>query len=566
LLLPQAVATTHLTPPLGDEPYHLLLLDSLTRDHDLSVNDNIDLSSHPEHVIYRTPGWFIHSPVFAFLLLPAFLIAGRVGVVATIALAGAATVTLIARAAATLNVSRSRTLAVVAGLLVSYPIVTFSTQVWPEIPAALLACLLLGWVARPQPPAIAASLLTVLATWVKTRMALLLFPLAVAAWWPSGRRSGRSPVPWLAAGVTAAAALALGWIWFGNPLDPVGRRTLAHLVPLSAGLALRVVGGLTFDAAAGLAFAAPLCLVGVAGFRALWRTGRAGRALLVGALATLLALLSNIEWRGGASPPARYLVPLLAAFALGLALLVQRARRWRPLLAILLPPTFLVAWAFVTRPHLAYNFGDGGHWLADAVARRFLIDARDLLPSFLRLSPATWIVPLLLAAGVALGLVVANRRPSLGRVLGRGSVALWLAAAAAFVVGGHLRHDRQLEVEDPQTVHLSGELEPPPDQMSRFLFPNGWRLGDGDGVLVPLRAKAGTPVSLEGWLDGETVSGATLLVAWNGGASVPVPVAGRGVGRVVLPVAPRDGWQRLGVTLAAPNGGTAVLDRVVVGP
>jgi hypothetical protein len=132
LLLPLAVATTHLTPPLGDEPYHLLLLESLTRDHDLSVNDNIDLSSHPEQVIYRTPGWFIHSPVFAFLLLPAFLIAGRVGVVATIALAGAATVTLIARASAMLGVSRSRALAVEAALLVSYPVVTFSTQVWPR--------------------------------------------------------------------------------------------------------------------------------------------------------------------------------------------------------------------------------------------------------------------------------------------------------------------------------------------------------------------------------------------------------------------------------------------------
>ena len=566
LLLPLAIATTHLTPPLGDEPYHLLLLDSLRHDHDLAVNNNIDLESHPEYVIYRTPGWFIHSPVFALLLLPAFLVVGRSGAVAMMALAGAATVALIARAASTLGVSRSRTLAMAAVLLVSYPVVTFSTQIWPEIPAALLACLLFLWVTRSRPPAIAASVLTVLATWVKTRMGLLLFPLAVAAWWPAGRRTARSPAPWLAAALTAAAALALGWVWFGNPLDPVGRRTIDHLVPTDPTLALRVVGGLTFDAAAGLAFAAPLCLAGVAGFGALWRTGKAGRALLLGSLFTVLALLSNQEWRGGASPPARYLVPLLGAFALGLALLLKRPRRWRPLLAILLPPSTVVAWAFVTRPNLAYNFGDGGHWLADAVARRFLIDARDLLPSFLRPSPATWIVPLALGVGAALGVMLARQWPSLARAFGRGAVALWLTAASAFIVAAHVRHDRQVELEDPQIAHLGGQLEPPPEQMSRFLFPNGWRLADGDRVIIPLSVTPGTPVFLEGWLDGESVAGASLLVSWDGGAPVPVTVAGRGVGRVRLPAAPQDGRQRLSVAFAAPSGGTVVLDRVMVEP
>jgi hypothetical protein len=329
------------------------------------------------------------------------------------------------------------------------------------------------------------------------------------------------------------------------------------------------VGGLAFDAAGGLAFSAPLLFALAVGAAALWRRGGAGaRALLVGAVATVLALANLPEWYGGGAPPARYLVPLLPAFALsGAALFTGPGRRGRALLAALLPPTLLVWWAFATRPHLAFNPGDGGSWLADALALRFVTDTRHLFPSFLRPSAATLAVPAVLVAVSAVALLLARRRPAVGRALARTATALWLTAAAGLVLTLHLRTDRVVELEDPQVARLGGRPEPAAGTYSRFTYPNGWRVSDGEGVEVPLNLRARSRLRLEGWLEGPAAQGATVAAAWDGGAAVDVLVSGNVPGSVALPPPPGPGRHRLRLLLRAPAGGSVVLDRiVVVGP
>jgi hypothetical protein len=131
----------------------------------------------------------------------------------------------------------------------------------------------------------------------------------------------------------------------------------------------------------------------------------------------------------------------------------------------------------------------------------------------------------------------------------------------------HRRTDRVVEVEAPQVQHVGGSPQPPEGTFSRFMYPGGWRLDEGDSVVVPLDVPAGTAVVLEGWLEGDAVAGATLQVSWNGGAAVAVPVSGSGRGRLSLPVAPVGRRVRLAVSFIAPAGGSVVLDRiVVVGP
>ncbi len=101
------------------------------------------------------------------------------------------------------------------------------------------------------------------------------------------------------------------------------------------------------------------------------------------------------------------------------------------------------------------NPGDGGWWLADALARRFGADARHLAPSFLRPAPATVVVPLLVAVAALAVVLAAWRSPRVGRGLARSAVAFALAAAAAVIVVLTQRTDRVVELEDPQVERTS---------------------------------------------------------------------------------------------------------------
>ena len=147
LLVPIALATPHLTPPLyGDEPFHLIVLESLTKDHDLNLANNYDLEHHPYNRIYM--GAFIQPPVLAMFLLPGYLVGGRTGALALLALAGAALVALITRRALELGCPPTRAALLAMVMLVTHPLATFSTQIWVEIPAALAAIAALVLLAR----------------------------------------------------------------------------------------------------------------------------------------------------------------------------------------------------------------------------------------------------------------------------------------------------------------------------------------------------------------------------------------------------------------------------------
>jgi hypothetical protein len=126
------------------------------------------------------------------------------------------------------------------------------------------------------------------------------------------------------------------------------------------------------------------------------------------------------------------------------------------------------------------------------------------------------------------------------------------------------RTDHVVELEDPQVERIGGRLEPPPGTFSRFSYPNGWRVADREGMVVPLNLPPRARLRLEGWLDGPARQGATLLVSWDGGTPKRLLVSSPVPGSVTLPDVPGTGRHTLRITLAAPPGGEAVLDRLVV--
>jgi hypothetical protein len=563
LLAPLALATPRLTPPMyGDEPFHLVVLQSLAQDWDLDLANNLDIEHHPFNRIYVTGRIFLHSPVLGLLLLPGFSVLGRSGALLLLALAGAGVVALVCRRAVTLGVPWSRVSILASAMLLSYPLATYCTQIWVEVPGALATAAGLALLVAVPRRRGAITAAAVAAGAMKMRLALTTAPLAVLAWWPRERSAREVRRAIGVAALLAVAVFGASWVFLGGPL---GLRRLGDFIPKRLAQPFIVVFGLLFDAAGGLAFTAPLLLLALGGTAMLWRrAGQGERAVLLGGALTVTALLHSLEWYGGGAPPARYLVPLLPAFALAGAMLLRWAPRWRSIAWVLVPPTVL-AWAvLLTRPHFSVNPGDGGYWLADALARRFDAGARHLFPSFLAPAPATWAVPaaLVLLAGAVV--LVAARRPGIVRSLARGTVALWLVAGAAVIVTLRTRTDAVVEVEEPQVEHLGGRTEPPEGTFSRFTVPNGWRVGAGDGVALPLNLPAGARVAAEGWLDGTAQQGATLAVSWDDRATVQVPWTGRGPGRVDLPAPPGPGRHRLRVILQAPTGGEAVLDRVLV--
>jgi hypothetical protein len=446
-------------------------------------------------------------------------------------------------------------------VIVSYPLVTYTTQIWPELPGALAVAVILA-AAELRVGGILAIGAALAATVVKTRLALLTFPAAAVAL--TGGSLRRRSLGLLGLAAAAVAALAMGWLTMGHPFGYF--RRIEHLVPTDPVLALRVVGGLLFDHAGGLAFAAPLLLVAVLCSGLLWRRGgSAERAVLVGGGLTVVALLPSIEWYGGGAPPARYLIPLLPVLVLTLGLVLRTPLRWRRLLEVLLPGSLVVWWVLVSRPHFSVNPGDGGWWLSDALARRFAADTQQFFPSFLVPTTATFWFPVAFAV-IAAGLWwLTARRSGAARIFVRFGFALWLVTAAGLAAAVSIRYDRVVEVEAPQVRRRGGVPVPRVGTHSRFAHRMGWQVGDREGVIIPLNLPDDAEVRLEGWLVGNAQSGAKLMVSWDDGAATTIGVKGEGRNaRLRLPDPPGRGHHRLRIFVGAPWAGAAILDRVVI--
>jgi hypothetical protein len=489
-------------PPNGDEPYYLLLTESLASDFDVDLADEYRSEAwrtFATQVVAPQPGdprgphgeiYSRHEPLLPLLLVPFWIVGGLDGVRLAMLLTTAALAATTLAAALALGATRRGALRAWALAAFSPPLLLYSYQVWIEVPAALMVAIALVGLARMRRAetrkparwsAFGFALPLVLLPLLKLRFLAVAAPLALAGVLaPGARRGTRRAVAALVL-VAGAVLLAVNAAIWGNPLR---MHSAAELTLLDLPLArfLRGGVGLFFDVAFGLFAAAPLWLVIVPGtVRMVGRVRRSALPALVLAafLPYLVLVASRHEWYGGWSPPFRYglvALPLLAA-AVAWAFERPLGGFGRAFAALLAAATVLRAAVVLAVPGWSFSVADGrASWL-DVATARFGADVARLLPSAVRPRPATWIVP---ALAVALALLVLRRRPPARRgTAAHLGVAFLILGGVGLLVTAHRLPTRVAQIEDPWVRKTGGEIWPGRWTMDRTRFPGGWLLPAG---------------------------------------------------------------------------------------
>ena len=422
--------------PEGDEPHYLMVADSLLRDGDLSLEDDYargryrafhagELAPH-----YRVRGrngeiYSLHAVGLSLLVLPAYAIGGYPAASFFMAFLAA----LLAREVRELVRAATGSAGLAEGVgwlaVLSPPLIHYAGLVFTEVPAALAVAVVLRCRAADDPRRwwlLEGSALAVL-PWLNVRYApLAVLLLAYLAW-----RRPALRLLWglLVPTIVSAAGLALfhqALYGFFDPRRVYGRRPELSLASLPEGTA-----GLLLDQEFGLLVYAPVFVLAVPGLFLLGRRDHRRAVASLALVAVVLVVAGSWHlWRGGFNPPARFLVPVLAPLALGVAGALSRGLA--PAGALLLGWSIWTGLAGGAQPQLVHRDRDG-----TAPFFRRLSGAEEwtrLLPGFVTAESAPDRRSLAAVWGVALVAAATSARGGGGP--GRWSLALaGLVAAAA---------------------------------------------------------------------------------------------------------------------------------------
>jgi hypothetical protein len=424
-------------PTASDEPHYLIIMQSLVDDHDLDLANQYDNESYREfypdrlpdrHVIHVGP-WQYPIRDLGLPLIGAlpFALAGRAGVVALMGLVAAALAAQLYLACRDLRIAHRPALIGTALVCLTHPILSYTTQIYPELLAALAfvsaaRMVRAGRGATPLALAGAAACIGVL-PWLSTRAALIALGVGLVIAYCALRPSVPVSLTQRAVRVAAAAvpffallgALSfVNWELFGKFMPGAAyylvsdQQQVLTFAPQVGAL------GLLFDRTFGLIPRAPIYLAAALGAIPLWRRGPSALlvALLLGWLAAFIFIASIAYWWADGAPPSRYIVAGLPFFALLLAAGLERLESfrvaaWRMLAAGLAAFSLFIAYVFAVLPNLRYDLAvdirlterDGQ--LFELVGRLARPDPAAAFPSIVRATPLDF------ALGVAwLALVV----------------------------------------------------------------------------------------------------------------------------------------------------------------
>jgi hypothetical protein len=424
--------------PEGDEPHYLMVADSLLRDHDVSLERDYaegryrafhpaDLAPH-----YRVRGrhgeiYSLHAVGLSVLVLPAYAAGGYPAASFFMALLAALLAREVRALAQAWGSGEGPAEAVAWAVALSPPLIHYAGLVFTEVPAALAVAIALRRgrdlsSRRPVDVLLVGAALAVL-PWLNVRyvlLSVLLFLFVV---------SRRPPARAWAALVALATVSAIGLAVYHEVLygffDP--RRVYGRRPEISFAILPEALPGLLLDQEFGLLVYAPIFVLALPGFVLLLRRDRRGAlAAVMLVLATLVLAGSWPMWRGGWNPPARFLLPVVPALALGLAAAFQRG--FGSASALLVGWSVWTGLAGAAEPHLVHRDRDG-----TAPFFRFFSGAEEwtrLLPGYVlpEENPDRHRLALLWTAALALA-AVATLRPG-RRPRGMAAAALGLLAAA----------------------------------------------------------------------------------------------------------------------------------------
>jgi hypothetical protein len=488
--------------PDGDEPFYLLITESLVKDHDRDLaNQYRDLAHSETHRRDLVPQlddptgphgeqYSRHEPFLPILLIPGYLIAGLPGALATIALFGVLLVRQTIRMAEDEGIDDGTIRVLFPFFAFAPPIVFYVARIWPEVPGALAFVeAVRGVRQRRMKRALPAMLFLGL---LKVRFVLI--DIVFVALWGAGalaggfstRQRGRRPIQ--LALIVAIPLLILAVIT-GTALNG---HSLTELQPYS--LIQHEVGffGLLLDGMSGLLFQAPFYLLGI--FALLyWRSMPPSfRIGIIAALPYVISLVPRAEWHGGWSPPLRYIVVFMPVLFLGAAALwsagispskgvAERVRNAPALLALAALWTLGLTIHGLAFPWRLFHIESGENFAGEWLSTLYQADFSRLFPSFIRVNAAALIASIAFVAALLILRFV--RVPQM-------LIAPLLAIALVVGFGYALRPAGIIEFEDAHVIHHGGELYPEMYTVARFFHRSGWTLKAGESM--SFLARAGT--------------------------------------------------------------------------
>jgi hypothetical protein len=445
------------TPIDGDEPYYLLITESIAHDRDLDLtNQYRDLAHSATGRTDLVPqigdvgGRSRLEPFLPLLMVPGYLVAKLWGALLTIVLFGA----LLARSTFRLFEDEcidDATIRMLFPLIaLGPPILFYAARIWPEVPAAFFFVEAVRGVRERRP----VRWLPALAGFVLLKFRFLLVAVVLLA------RALRDWRHIAIAIVIVAIALGFGMVTTGH--------TWREVIPGPPLGMLYGFFGLLVDGAAGILFQAPVYAFGVLA-AAHWRSMPVSFRLgLSSSVLYLIYLVPRPEWHGGWSPALRYIVFLMPILALGVAAIWKRIAA--PLLFAAIAWTFAITAHGLTYPWRLFHIANGENVVGETLSTIWHSDFSRLFPSFIRPNFAAMVAAIL----AVIAFVVFRT--------GRTIVPALIAAliAIAFVFGR--KPGNRIDFEDAHVIHRGGELFPYEYQVQRFAYRGGWIVRAGDSL------------------------------------------------------------------------------------
>jgi hypothetical protein len=527
----------------GDEPFYLLITESLIRDGDFDLRNQYaalgeseagrtDLEPQPgDPVGPKGQQYSRHEPFLSLLMIPGYLLGGLTGAALTIALFGL----LLARSVLLLleeeGFSQKTMVLTFAFVLLGPPALFYATRIWPEIPGAFFLSEAVRAMRRGRHARFGAAIVGLVL--LKLRFVAIGAGLVFVAILRS--RSDRRLLP-----VAAMLALPFVIVWLITG-DAMNVHTLNELAPASPADYLRGLSGLLVDGHGGLLFAAPMLFAGLAVFFIHGRLPASLRWIAVAAVPYIVLLLPRAEWHGGWAPPLRYLVVFTPLFALLVATVIDRLLH-PALVALLALVTSVIVIHGVAWPWRLFHIADGQNLTGEWLSRLWGSDFGRIVPSVIRPNAAAVVAGAVLLAALAAMFAFRRKKYELGA---NGPLIATIVLAVLFFVG--LQPGRVVHFEDAHLTRTGGELHPAHWTVARFLHTGGWAMTGGDSVSFLFRG-------------GESVlyyRGMTTTILEINGREVRLPPTGEQFAPALVPLERRSGRHEIRV-----REGEVILDRI----
>jgi len=533
------------TTMTGDEPHYLLITHSLWYDHDANLYNNYEDRDYQAFYWNELePAWgdqvsdtaiysYRHKGGFPLTLIPGYVLGGRLGVTLQINLIASVLMLQIFLLSYEIFHSLSASFVTWVCMACTIPFMIYMGQIYPDT----LAALFVVWgVRRIRQLHIRTSfwewrfwleyafigLIIGILVLLKTRYAPLAATLVLFEMFYVFRECSHLPHRIRAmVGVLSLHVIGVLMILAAD-------RTLLHGMLLDRITDTKFMTwmlegyhpltgfmGLLLDQEYGLFFYTPLYILAVVGIGLLNRRELKDTWPLLGIFGLNYLVVSLWPlWHAAPTPPSRYILPVLPF--LGIFLAKFWLQTGELLRNVLLGGCGLwsccMMWVVTLTPWWRYNWADGTNNFLEAQSWRLAIRLPALFPSFIRLSPLTPVLSLLIILSiVAVIFVVRFEHRGLKSVLSKNMsggfysmtiLTLFLTLCLGILLAGKIFPSSVLEAEDPLDMKANGGKRVPPslDPWDNQIYLRqwkyfGWKLDPGDSITARLKFSRGLTFS-----------------------------------------------------------------------